>query len=311
MTKSVTIETFYLNYIKHFIPMKKQIKVIAPLLFWFILSSCSKDSISLIVPEKGIDLTATSLSYEERRDNKYGTNGYQSYDMYLPSTRNTRNPVIVLLHGGAWRLSDKYTLNFVVNDLKTKRVNCAIVNANYRLAVAGSGVTYKQQVEDIGALLHKIAADAKALGIGTKFYLVGMSAGGHLALLYASTADSEGLVAGVGGIAPPVDLTTQGIRGGIIGADVRQEVGKSYTEAPEEYKNASPVYQYNGKKVPCIVFYGGKDGIVTSDQSDLCKSNITGKLSCNQFHFYPDQTHDWSAWAETEDKLIAFAEKNF
>lgn len=274
------------------------------------MSGCNKSPLELIVPEKEIDITATKLSYQDKRELSYGTNPFQKYDLFLPNLRNTRNPIIVLLHGGAWRVSDKNSLNFVVDILKNKRVNCAIVNTNYRLASTSFGVSYQQQVEDIGKLLHKIAADSKDLGIGPQFYLVGMSSGGHLALLYTATADEDHLVSGIGGIAAPVDLTGQKIREGIIGYDIQQLIGKAYSQAPEEYRNASPIYHVNRRKIPTILFYGGKDNIVTSDQSTMAKFTISTRLACNEHYLYPDQSHEWSAWSESLDKMISFAEHN-
>lgn len=275
-----------------------------------VLTSCSKDSLSLIVPENTKNITVPSLSYEDKLDVSYGSNQYQKYDISLPNIRNTENPVIVLLHGGAWRFSDKNSLSFLVTDLKNRRVNCAIVNANYRLASVGSGVTFREQVADIGTLLHKIQSDAKSLGIGNKFYLVGLSSGGHLSLLYTSSADDDHLVSGIAGIVPPLNLTSPEIRAGIIGADVQQVIGKPYSQAPEEYFNASPIYHANLGKIPTILFYGGKDNIITTEQSMTAKLTITKKLACNEHYFYPAQTHDWSAWSETLDRIISFAEKN-
>jgi acetyl esterase/lipase len=274
------------------------------------ISGCNKSSLELIVPEKEIDITVPKLSFEDKRELSYGTNPYQKYDLFLPNLRNTRNPVIVLLHGGAWRVSDKSSLNFVVDILKNKRVNCAIVNANYRLASPAFGVTYRQQVEDIGKLLHKITADSKDLGISSDFYLVGMSSGGHLALLYTATSDEDHLVAGIGGIAAPIDLTNQKIREGIIGYDIQQLIGKTYLQAPDSYKDASPIYHGSRRKIPTILFYGGKDNIVTSDQSTTAKLAISTRLACNEHYFYANQSHEWSAWSESLDKMISFAERN-
>lgn len=280
------------------------------LLLSCLISACTRKPLELIVPEKEIDIIAPKLSYQDKTELSYGTNPYQKYDLFLPNLRNTRNPVIVLLHGGAWRLSDKTSLNFVVDILKNKRVNCAIVNANYRLASPALGISYRQQVEDIGKLLHKITTDSKDLGIGTQFYLVGMSSGGHLALLYTAISDEDHRVSGIGGIAVPVDLTNQKIRDGVIGYDIQQLIGKTYIQAPEEYKNASPIYQGTRRQIPTILFYGGKDKIVTFDQSSLAKLAIISRLPCNEYYFYPNQSHEWSAWSETLDKMISFAERN-
>jgi acetyl esterase/lipase len=280
--------------------------IFALLVVFSIVSGCNQD-LNLIVPKEGVEMTANALSYQEKRDNYYGNSYSQQYDLYLPNLRNTRNPVIVLLHGGAWRLGDKSSLNFLVNELKAKRVNCAIVNANYRLA-NGSSISYQQQIEDIDKLLKKVASQSKELGISSKFLLVGMSAGGHLSMLYSQTADTGNLVAGVCGIAPPVDLTTKKIREGIIGNDIKQMIGKSFNEAPEEYRKASPLYQAQKLSVPTLLFYGGKDAIVTPDQSIAYKSKIRTMFTNNEYVFYPDQTHDWSVWSETLDIMIRFAE---
>ena len=275
-----------------------------------LFSGCSDDSLTLTIPERTTDITVPSLSYEDRMNVSYGSNSYQKYDISLPNIHNTQNPVIVLLHGGAWRFSDKNSLSFLVTDLKNRRVNCAIVNANYRLSSVGSGVTFREQVADIGTLLHKIQSDAKSLGIGNKFYLVGLSSGGHLALLYTSSADDDHLVSGIAGIVPPLNLTSPEIRAGIIGADIQQVIGKPYSQAPEEYLKASPIYHANLGKIPTILFYGGKDNIISPEQSMTAKLTVTRKLACNEHYFYPDKTHDWSAWSETLDRIISFAEKN-
>lgn len=270
------------------------------------LAGCDKET---PVPESdSFSLKTTSITYEEQKGNSYGSSPSQQYDLYLPLTRNTRNPVIVLLHGGAWRFGDKESLNFIVNDLKAKGINCAVVNVNYRLA--GSGVNFQQQIEDIGTVLKQVASQSKELKISSKFFLIGISSGAHLAMMHAQTSDQNHLVAGIGGVAPPFDLTTQKIREGIIGLDITQMIGKTYTEAPQAYKQASPMHNYNNPSVPTIVFFGGKDAIVTTDQSDASKTVILGALSVNEHHFYPNQTHEWSIWGEPIDLMIVFAERH-
>ena len=81
-----------------------------------LLSSCERD-LDLIVPETVPGLSSpmeVPLIYEEKVDVFYGKNILQNYDLYLPSTRNRRNPVIVLLHPGAWRIGDKLAINSIV-----------------------------------------------------------------------------------------------------------------------------------------------------------------------------------------------------
>ena len=122
-------------------------------LFFAILLSFSacKGDLDLIVPDRSLGVISSGelpLIYEEKIDVPYGKNVLQNYDMYLPSTRNNRNPVIVLLHPGAWRIGDKAAINSIVKRLIDKRLNCAIVNANYRLT-SFVGITYEEQIKDI------------------------------------------------------------------------------------------------------------------------------------------------------------------
>ena len=277
------------------------------------LSSCKSD-LNLIIPlnasSPGNPMTGTELTYEEKFDISYGKDDFQKYDLYLPSARNTRNPVIVLLHQGAWRIGDKSGVNFFVKGFLDKRVNCAIVNANYRLT-STAGITYKQQLEDINLVLKKIKKDSYELGISpTNFYLIGISAGGHLALLYANSSTGDKLAQGVGAVVPPVNLVSPSMRNGIIASDVLKFIGKSFAEAPNEYYDNSPVFKFNFASPPTIVFFGGQDETVPLDQSELCKQTLLTSRLKSEYNFYPNQPHNWSIWDETIDKLINFAQKN-
>ena len=117
--------------------------------FMLLLSSC--DSID-VVPlfNKNYSIRgeeSVDIEYEVKKNEKYGDNELQNYDIYLPKNQPEKVPVIVLLHGGGWSEGDKGFINPIVETLRQKRTKCAIVNANYRLTFQ-KGVTYKQQGED-------------------------------------------------------------------------------------------------------------------------------------------------------------------
>ena len=283
------------------------------LIFIFLLSSCKSD-LDLIVPNADFgtsgSLADNALTFDEKFDITYGKDVLQKYDLYLPSTRNTRNPVIVLLHPGAWRIGDKSAINSIVKGFVSKRVNCAIVNANYRLT-SFLGVTYKQQLEDINTLLKKIKADSYNLGIASdNFYLIGISSGGHLAMLYANSSSGDRLAKGVGAIVPPVNLASPAMRNGLIGLDVQKFIGKTFAESPNEYYENSPVFKFNFASPPTIVFFGGKDETVPAEQSDFCRQTLLASKVKSEYNFYPNQPHNWNIWDETIDKLVNFAQKN-
>ena len=284
------------------------------LLFFAILlfmSSCQGD-LDLIVPSSAPGIGSISdvpLIYEEKINVSYGRNVLQNYDLYLPSTRNTRNPVIILLHPGAWRIGDKAAINSIVRRLIDKRLNCAIVNSNYRLT-SSEGVTYKEQIQDINALLNKLKNESKTLNISTNFMLVGVSAGGHLAMLYANSPLGDKLAKGVAGIVPPVNLTSPTMYNGILKDDIQKLIGKPFSTTSEEYFKASPIFQFTQGGPPMIVFFGGKDLAVPVDQAEICNKMFTVSRMNNEYNFYPSQTHDWNLWEDTLNKIITFASKN-
>jgi acetyl esterase/lipase len=286
----------------------KYLLVFAILLF---LGSC-KGELNLIVPETAPGLNSPGevpLIYEEKIDVTYGKNVLQNYDMYLPSTRNNRNPVIVLLHPGAWRIGDKAAINSIVRKFIDKRINCAIVNANYRLT-SSIGITYSEQIQDINTLLNKLKSESNTLNISSNFLLVGISAGGHLAMLYANSPLGDKLAVGVAGIVPPVNLTSPTMYDGNIKADVQKLIGKPFSTHSEEYFKASPIYQFTQGSPPMIVFFGGKDETVPIDQSEICKKMFSVSRMNAEYNFYPSQTHDWNLWDDTINKIINFASKN-
>jgi acetyl esterase/lipase len=279
----------------------------------FLFSSCKSD-LELIIPNSSPGLSGSladdGFKFEEKFDITYGKDVLQKYDLYLPSTRNTRNPVIVLIHPGAWRIGDKSAINSVVRGFINKRVNCAIVNMNYRLT-SFLGVTYKQQLEDINLLLKKIKADSYNLGISSdNFYLIGISSGGHLAMLYSNSSSGDRLAKGVGAIVPPVNLASPAMRNGPIGSDVQKFIGKPFSESPDEYYDNSPVFKFNFASPPTIVFFGGKDETVPFEQSDFCRQTLLASRVKSEYNFYPEQPHNWNIWDETIDKLVIFAQKN-
>lgn len=288
-------------------------KYLSFLVLILIFSSCKSD-LELIVPNSssgaGGALSGNELTYDEKFDITYGKDVLQKYDLYLPSTRNTRNPVIVLLHPGAWRIGDKSAINSIVKGFVSKRVNCAIVNTNYRLT-SFLGVTYKQQLDDINTLLKKLKTDSYDLGIASdNFYLIGISSGGHLALLYANSSSGDRLVKGVGAIVPPINLAASSMRDGPLSSDVLKFIGKSFVESPDEYYDNSPAFKFNFASPPTIVFFGGKDETVQSDQSNFCRQTLLSSRVKSEYNFYPNQPHNWNIWEETIDKLVIFAQKN-
>lgn len=124
---------------------------------------------------------ATMPAMRTLRDQAYGEDPRQRLDAYLPATGNGF-PLIVMVHGGAWRIGDKGHAAVVAN----KRAHwlprgIGLVSVNYRMLPDTSPA---EQLQDVAAALAHVQANAAAWGADPDMVvLMGHSAGAHLAAL--------------------------------------------------------------------------------------------------------------------------------
>lgn len=117
-------------------------------------------------------------------DIAYGSETKQKLDLYLPP-HPVRAPIIVMVHGGAWKAGDKKSDNVVQHKMGRWVSRGAIfVSLNYRLV---PHVTPLMQVEDVGHALAYVQSHAQEWGGDPeKIVLMGHSAGAHLISLLSS-----------------------------------------------------------------------------------------------------------------------------
>ena len=116
---------------------------------------------------------------------------FTSLDIYAPG-RDGAHPIVIYLHGGAWREGDKSRV-----DMKPKAFREAgylFVSANYRLSPQAKFPAHVQDLAKAIAYVHDRAPVYG--GDPSKIHLLGSSAGAHLASLVATDAsylEAEGL----------------------------------------------------------------------------------------------------------------------
>lgn len=113
----------------------------------------------------------------------------QSYDFY-PATSPTA-PLLIYVHGGAWRFGDKSAVGF--SDTGTHRLREAFATAGFAVASINYRLSHEAlfpaQINDVKAAIRYFRASADRFGIDPASIVVtGSSAGGHLAMLAAATA---------------------------------------------------------------------------------------------------------------------------
>lgn len=113
-------------------------------------------------------------------------------DLYENVFTDTPRPVVVWVHGGAWRRGSKDSVpatDWINNGF-------AIASIDYRLSPVAK---FPAQIHDIKAAIRFLRANADEYDIDPKRVIVaGSSAGGHLAALVGLTNDVEELEGSVG-----------------------------------------------------------------------------------------------------------------
>jgi acetyl esterase/lipase len=129
------------------------------------------------------------------RDLEYGRAGDRplKLDIYSPVRPAGRLPAIVWIHGGSWSSGNKYfcPISFMA------RSNQAIVSIDYQLTDAAS---FPAQLYDCKGAMRWLRAHADQYGLDPDHIgIAGVSAGGQLGLLLATTANHPELEGEVGG----------------------------------------------------------------------------------------------------------------
>jgi acetyl esterase/lipase len=197
-------------------------------------------------------------------------------DLYLPAKQ--RAPLIVWVHGGAWRAGSKSDMPLGQLVLE----GFAVASVDYRL----SGIApFPAQAHDIKAAIRFLRAKASEFGINAdRIAISGGSAGGHLAQLVGVTNGNRELEGseGVTGASSDVqaivsfygmsDFTTILQQSTPHGLSVRVPalqllLGAQPSEKPELARLASPVFHVNAKSPPLLLFHGDADPQAPFEQS--------------------------------------------
>lgn len=117
-------------------------------------------------------------------DVEYGKHFKQKLDVFLPDSPKNA-PIIIMVHGGAWKMGDKARFKSVDN--KVSRwcpKGYIVISLNYRLLPKADPM---MQASDVANAMIYVQAHAKEWGGDEqKILLMGHSSGGHLVSLISS-----------------------------------------------------------------------------------------------------------------------------
>ncbi len=235
----------------------------------------------------------------------YGTDPFQTMDIYLPAGRSSSlTKVMVLIHGGAWVSGDKSELTPFVDTFKRRLPDYAIFNINYRLSAAPNNL-FPSQENDVKAAMEFIAGKSALYGISDKFALIGASAGGHLALLqgykYTSPIKPK-VVASLSGPTDLVAMYTNPVGGNpILSILLATAIGKTLTQDPQLYASSSPINFITSTSPATMLLHGSDDPLVAASQATVAKDKLVAANVTNQYVLYGGAGH-----IDTWDNLVLF-----
>lgn len=183
-------------------------------------------------------------------------------DLYLPRGKGEApRPVVLLLHGGAWRKGDRGKMAYLGRVLAGK--GYAAFAIDYRLA---PGFRHPAQLQDMQQALRWLQQHAGEYRLDMdRLGAWGYSAGGHLVALLAVQPPEPGMprlrVVIAGGA--PADLRIYP-----DASSVRGFLGGPLAEKPEAYTAASPLAQVRPGLPAFFLYHGTADELVVASQSE-------------------------------------------
>lgn len=246
----------------------------------------------------------------------YGSDALQVMDVYLPSGRSQASTKsIVLLHGGAWATGDKAEFLLFIDSLKKYLPGYAIFNINYRLYGVG-GNKFPTQELDTKAGIEFIYSKRTEYGISDNFTLMGTSAGGHLALLYAYKYSTPVKIKLVVDFYGPTDIKDLYDHPGLSPqAALAEIVGATPDADPGLYFQCSPInYATNSAACPTIILHGSDDVLVDpARQSKKLRNKLMIEGVAVQYVEYPGSGHGFwgsATYADAFSQIKSFASQH-
>jgi acetyl esterase/lipase len=182
----------------------------------------------------------------------------------------------------------------------------AAVCPQYRLAPTHR---YPAAIDDISACVEFLRRSAGEYRLdANRIATLGNSSGGHLAAMAGLRCNLQGVV-DISGVS---DLTDPEHDHYEIGAAfVFEFMGTMPSDAPDDYRQASPITHIVSSSPPFLVIHGEADDIVPIDQSVKLVECLRENHVDVEYHTFPGEAHSFTypAWRQIETMYIAFLKR--
>ena len=227
-------------------------------------------------------------------------------DLYFPleMAKGKRLPAVVIIHGGGWSGGQRDAAREINIGSTLARNGYVGMSIDYKLSYNKQAV-WPTNLWDCKTAVRWLRVNAEKLGVDPdRIGVIGGSAGGHLAAMVALTTPADGLdpAAPYGNVScavkcgidmyGPADLPTY--------HDVGM-LGKTCAEAPELYRQASPVSYARAHSPPLLILHGTADTTVSVKQSELFAAKLKAAGAEHELVIIPDAPHTFHLQPKQRD----------
>ncbi len=197
-----------------------------------------------------VNVAADFSDYTRQTNLVYGTSAAAKLDLYLPVHRK-HNPIVIFFYGSAWNGGDKASYKFVGAALADAGIIAVV--PNYSLYPQAKFPTFMQDAAKAIAWTRSHAREWD--GDPNQIYLVGHSAGAHIAVMLAldqeylqQVGGTTNWLRGVVGLAGPYDFLP-----------FTEEYLNDLFGPPENFSRSQPINYVRKDAPPLLLMHGLKD----------------------------------------------------
>ncbi|MEG1021224.1 MAG: alpha/beta hydrolase [Myroides sp.] len=264
--------------------MKKIHLILLCSILSILLFSCNGDDENVVIYPVNEDVILENVSY--------GSHERHKMDVFLPADRNTsKTKILVMIHGGGWIGGDKSDFDAIldrnnIEELKKQFPDIAVFTLNYRLATANTN-QYPAAEQDIKSAMDFIFRSANSYQVNANTtYILGGSAGAHLAALYTVKNPSSRLI-GTIGISGAYELKSLYTDGNDEARTVLETfLGGTPDTKAENYFNASPFNFVKPATTKFLLLHGTGDELVPISQANKFETELKNKNNNVQTFYY-------------------------
>lgn len=236
-------------------------------------------------------------------------------DIFSPADSAEPRPIILFIHGGAWRGGKKE--DYLVYNVAFTELGYVTASMQYRLSPKHH---FPDAVQDVNSAIAWLKQHADEIGGDpSRMALVGGSAGGHLSMMGAYADDArlespdlpEGVdtrVTCVVNLYGVVDCTVPVAQAAY---QVNDFIGKPYAEAAESYALASPIRHLTKDDPPTLTFHGTIDELVPIAQADVLHERLEALGIPNYYDRIDGWPHSMDVAKPINDRCRYIMEKFF